>query len=514
VTRRQLLGRAGVAAGALGLGTGVYELGRAVGGGSGPTLGSAVSSSISSAQGFVSSFHSRPDLRPPAMAATRHTPGPGCVFLGPGSTRGVEHGPPSAGPQQGAMIVDGSGELVWFAPLPGSTWASNVQLQQYRGEQVLTWWQGKVINPGFGQGEGVILDRAYREVARVRAGNGRSADLHEFRLTPQGTALITCYPQIVQTDLSAFGGPVDGSAIDPIFQEVDVRSGRVLLEWHGLDHIDVTASHQPYNEPYDYLHINSLAVLPDGNLLVSARATWALYKLDRHTGEVIWQLGGKAGDFTLGRGAQFAWQHDAQPAGGGQLTVFDDGAGPVQTESQSRGILLAVDEARRSVQLLRAYHHPRPVLATAMGSVQALPGGDVVVGWGTERYVTEFTSAGAVADEVSMRAPELFSYRAYRFPWRAAPHEPPALVVRAARGRHPAKLYVSWNGATEAVAWRVRAGATSRDLQAIGTATRCGFETEIPVHGAARWFTVTALDASGRELAGSRPVRSQDASGD
>jgi hypothetical protein len=509
VTRRHLLRRAGAVAGLIGIGAGAYELDRALGGGSGagPTLGTPAASSISSADGFVSTFRSRPDLRPPAMTATRHASNGGCVFLGPGSTRGVEHGPPRGGPAQGAMIVDGNGELVWFAPLTGAMWATNVRVQEYRGEQVLTWWEGKVINPGFGQGEGVILDRSYREVARVRAGNGRRADLHEFRLTARGTALITCFPELVQTDLSAVGGPYDGTAIGSIIQEVDIRTGHVLLEWHGLDHIAIAESHQPYNEPYDYLHINSIDVLPDGNLLVSARATWALYKLDRQTGEVIWRLGGKRSDFTLGRGARFAWQHDAEYTGDGRITLFDDGAtGSVQTEPHSRGIVLALDQTRRSVDLARAYSHPRPLLATAMGSVQALPGGDVFVGWGTEHYATQFTAAGDVVDDISMRAPELLSYRTYRYDWRAVPDQPPALAVRARRGRHPTTLYASWNGATEAVAWRVRAGIAAHDLRTIGAVPRRGFETAIPVSGGDRWFTVAALNSAGRELASSRRV--------
>jgi hypothetical protein len=508
LSRRQLLRRAGAAAAALGTAAGAVELDRALESPrSGGALGRPARSSLSSVQGLVMSFHSRPDLLAPAMASTGRRPRRDCLFLGPGSTRGLEHGPPAHGPQQGAMIVDGSGELVWFRPLAGSMWATNARLQTYRGEQVLTWWEGKVINPGFGQGEGVIVDRAYREIARVRAGNGRVADLHEFRLTSRGTALITCYPEVVRADLSPFGGPVAGSALDSIFQEVDVRSGRVLLEWHGLDHIAVTESHQPYNEPYDYLHIDSLDVLPDGNLLVSGRATWALYAIDRSTGAVIWRLGGKESDFTLGRGAAFAWQHDARSVDGGRITVFDDGAGPVKSAPHSRGLVLGIDQARRSVQLVRALHHPRPLLATAMGSVQTLPDGDVVVGWGTERYTTEFSAAGTPLNDVSMLAPELFSYRALRFPWSAAPHDPPALTARAGRGGHPTTLYASWNGATLGAAWRVRAGDTRRGLHVIGTVARRGFETAIPVHAERGWFTVTALDRSGRELATSHPVR-------
>ena len=89
----------------------------------------------------------------------------------------------------------------------------------------------------------------------------------------------------------------------------------------------------------------------------------------------MWRLGGKRSDFRVGRSAQFAWQHDAQQVTDRILTVFDNGTdGPTQTERQSRGLVLAVDEARRTVGVRNAYTHHKPLVATAMGSVQILPG--------------------------------------------------------------------------------------------------------------------------------------------
>jgi hypothetical protein len=507
LTRRQLLGRA--AAGGVVIAGGAVAADQLALGGGGRggrrLLGSAHPSVIHSDDGFVAGYRSRPDLRLPA-ATLRGTPRPGCLLLGPGTTKGVVHAPPPTAPQQGSLIVGGDGEPVWFDPRPGAAWSTNLRMQRFRGQPVLTSWEGTVIDPGFGQGEGVIRDRSYRVLARVRAGNGRLADLHEFRLTDRGTALITCYPETVPADLTAVGGPTDGSVIDSVFQEVDIATGQVLLEWRGLDHIAVAESHQPYNEPYDYLHLNSIDVLPDGHLLVSARATWALYKLDRRTGAVIWRLGGTASDFALGPGARFSWQHDAAPVADGRITVFDDAAGPVQSGPHSRGIVLAVDETRRTATLDRAYVHPNPVLATAMGSVQALPDGHVLVGWGTSHYTTEFAPGGRVVADLSMRDPNQLSYRAYHADWRAVPEERPALAAHRGEGRRPTMLYASWNGDTEAHGWRVRGGTTSRRLQLLGDVPRRGFETAIPVHVADGWFNVAPLDAHGRELAVS-PVR-------
>ncbi len=140
------------------------------------------------------------------------------------------------------MILDPAGALVWFKPLPANVFATNLRVQQYLGQPVLTWWQGDISVHGFGLGEGVIFDRSYSELAHVRAGNGVQADLHEFQLTPQGTALITAYDPI-RCDLSAAGGASDDGVTDGLLQEIDVKTGLVMFQWTSLDHVALDESY-------------------------------------------------------------------------------------------------------------------------------------------------------------------------------------------------------------------------------------------------------------------------------
>ena len=447
------------------------------------------------------SFRSRPDVRPPAVRVTgagRDTSaGEGYLFLAP-----TRHGRAPAGP----LIVDSHGEPVWFRPLPASRWASNFRVQVYRGEPVLTWWEGVVHPPGYGRGEGVILDGSYRELARVRAAHGRHVDLHEVLLTPAGTALITCYPQAVHADLSAVGGPRDGQVLDSVIQEIDVRTGRLLFEWRGLDHVPVSESYLAPGGAYDYLHANSIDLTPDGMLLVSARHTCAVYKLDRRTGRVIWRLGGKRSDFAMGKGTPFAWQHDARHQPGGRITLFDDGAGPRKTESRSRGVVLDVNHSRRTVRLVREYGHPSPLLAYAMGNMQTLPDGNVLVGWGNVPALTEFTPAGRVIVDVWTPWAQP-SYRGFRLPWSGAPAELPALTASANSASGARTLYASWNGATDVASWQVALGPSATALRPAAVVQRTGFEATIPLGTASGYAAVTALDAAGRSLASSEPIR-------
>src|SRR5215212_3434190 len=290
-------------------------------------------------------FRSRPDLSPAAVQVTRSAPGtaPGYIFVALKEGAG-EHGP---------MIVDDLGQLVWYSKYRS---ARDFKVQHYRGRPVLTWWEGVVV-AGHGVGEYVIFDDSYREIARVRAGNGYWGDLHEFLITPQDTALLTSY-NLVPAGLSAVGGPKYGAGWDGIAQEVDIETGGVLFEWHSLEHVGIEESYleppSDPNYPYDYFHINSIDVDHDGNLLISARNTWSVYKVERNSGEVLWRLGGKNSDFEMGPGTRTAFQHDARRHEGGTITIFDNGAHP-QVHEESRAILVELDEEKMSATLVRAY---------------------------------------------------------------------------------------------------------------------------------------------------------------
>jgi hypothetical protein len=443
-------------------------------------------------------FESRPDLRPPRVRVVAN----GRPELG--SDPYVFLGPRGKGPAQGgALIVDAGGDPIWFHPVPHGAWTSNFTVQQFRGAPVLTWWQGRVYPPGYGRGEGVILDSSYRPLARVRAGHGRQADLHEFTLSPQGTALITCHPEVVRADLSGVGGPVDGEVFESVIQELDVRSGKVLFEWRSLEHVSITESYMTLGRPYDYMHVNSIDVTPDGHLLISARHTCALYKIHRRTGRVIWRLGGARSDFAMAPGSRFWWQHDARHASDGTISLFDNGAGPLKSESQSRGLALQVDRGRRRVHVRHGYRHPRPILSHAMGSVQSLPDAGVMVGWGNVPLLSEFTSDGRHRADFWLPWGHA-SYRGFRLPWSGTPDDRPIAVARTAGGR--TILYVSWNGAAGVSGWEVRAGPSPAALSPVGVARRRGFETAVALGRASGYAAATALGAAGQPLETSNTV--------
>jgi hypothetical protein len=236
---------------------------------------------------------------------------------------------------------------------------------------VLTYWSGKSV-AGHGAGEGTILDTTYTRVATVRAGSGLQADLHEFKLTSAGTALLTAHTP-ARADLSQFrgsggaAGPKDGNIYDCHIREVDVPSGRVLLDWSALEHVGLAESYlglggsaevgTTADAAFDVYHVNSID--DDGDrLLVSFRNTHAIYAIDRTRGDILWRLGGKRSDFAIPADAVFAWQHGARHHADGTITVFDDHYTSTTVDGQSRGLRLALDETARTVT------HATPYVST------------------------------------------------------------------------------------------------------------------------------------------------------
>jgi hypothetical protein len=440
--------------------------------------------------GEYQSFLSRPELRPPAVDVTKHASGtaPGDVFLAPYSGPG----------QYGPMILDESGQLLWFKAFANGTRAADFRVQQYEGQPVLTWWQDPIEIEGHQTAGVVIYNSAYQQVKAMSAGNGYQPDLHEFQITPQGTAWITVY-NAIECNLSSVGGPKEGAVADSIAQEIDLKTGLVMFEWHSLDHAPLsdsysTAKTTSLTTPFDYFHINSIDVEQDGHLLIDSRDTWTAYDVNPQTGQVQWQLGGKQSSFKLGAGAETAYQHDARQQPNGTYTFFDNGATP-KVHPESRTVVLSLDMQNMTATLIHSYVHSPPLVSGSQGNMQALADGNWMVGWGQEPYFTEFNEAGE--ELLDAHLPSAFeSYRVYRLPWSGRPSTPPSLAAR--HGKHGGiEVYASWNGATDVAAWRVLEGHAKDGLKAVAQATRNGFETAISSPVSSTYVEVQALGANG-----------------
>jgi hypothetical protein len=289
--------------------------------------------------------------------------------------------------------------------------------------------------------------------------------------------------------------------MNTLVREVDIETGEVLLHWDPLEHVPPEESYREAGgeRAWDPYHVNAVDIDENGDLLVTARHTWAVYKVDGSSGELLWTLGGKGSDFELADAAVFAWPHDARFREDGTISLFDNQAADEDEESErSRGLVLRVDDETGTAELVREYGHG-DFLAPSQGSVQNLPGRHVLVGWGSQPRLSEYDPDGDLLFDASFYGTNQ-SYRAYRHQWTGRPAEGPAAIARTVEGE--TTVYASWNGATEVARWRLLAGPQSSALETLVTVEREGFETAIAAGGEGPYFEVLALDEQG-ELLGS-----------
>jgi len=455
------------------------------------------------------SFVSAPELHPPIMAVTvpDRDPAAGDILttVGPGPG------------QYGPLIYTPQGQVVWFDPLSGGLAAENLSVQSYEGQRDLTWWQGRVLSLGLGQGEDIVMDHNYQVLARIHGGNGLQADLHDFQLAPDQVAYATAY-NLIRCDLSAVEGPRNGVIVDTAVQEIDIRTGLVRWEWHSLDHVGVWESHAvvPTKEkpaPWDYFHLNSIDTEPDGNLFISGRSTWAAYQVQRGSGEILWRLGGTRSSFTMEPGSATAWQHDARLLPGGEeVTFFDDGSNP-RIHYQSRALRVKLGFVHHTATLARVYTHPSALMADSQGDAQTLADEGVVVGWGAVPEVSEFAANGSLLFDAHL-PPGMSSYRAFRFPWQGHPLTAPAVSARILSTGDSTAVFASWNGASEIASWRVLAGSAPSSLKPQATMPDSGFESSITLpenYGAQAgndgYVAVQALGPAGQLLGTSATIQ-------
>ena len=83
-------------------------------------------------------------------------------------------------------------------------------------------------------------------VAAPALAHGYTSDPHEFTMASHSTAYVNSFRNVVM-DLSKYGGLKKTPVMDNVAQEVDLRTGQVIWEWHSLGNIRVP---ETYKEAY------------------------------------------------------------------------------------------------------------------------------------------------------------------------------------------------------------------------------------------------------------------------
>ncbi|XHF97042.1 hypothetical protein AWENTII_000646 [Aspergillus wentii] len=418
-------------------------------------------------------------------------------------------------PEPGPLIYDNKGNLVWIEKRFGMI--MDLNSQRYKNQDYLTFWVGDDDGTR-GLGSYYMLDSSYELAHVVSAANNQTGDVHDFKITEQGTALMTIY-EIYQIDLSSMGKSSEGWIYDGLFQEIDIETGELIFEWRASDHyaleetyfdIKDKGSAPTAGEAWDYFHINSIDKDADGNYLVSSRYMHTVTCISP-SGNILWILGGKRNmfkDLSNGMATSFTWQHDARWRSKNVITLLDNGSNEHErTSDHTRGYMIELDFENWTAKTLHVYHSPGNFRSHSQGNLQVLPRtGNIFIGWGKPSAYTEFSVDGEVLCDAHW-GPSMFfwfgwikSYRAQKVMWVGRPSYPPDLEV----DDDLRSAYVSWNGATEIAGWVLQRAsvpdAEDSDFETVDYVPKSGFETRFDLETNYGYLRFAAVDINGQEL--------------
>jgi hypothetical protein len=311
-----------------------------------------------------------------------------------------------------AIVADTNGTPVWWmaqalgeSPIDAKIIGNN-SIAWTTGDGSFTFWSF------YGQVQNVL---------------GTELDIHELQLTPAGTYLVirdvqrACPPDCA--DMSPWGGSAQAAVVDAEILEMDSHSN-VLWTWRTRDHINLSESGTRPWFPImgnDIIHMN--AIEPDGEdaLLFSARHLDAIYHITKSTGAIDWKLGGSARTESLtvigdtrpsaigATGQALSGQHDVRLLADRTVTLHDNGT---NANRPPFAIRYRIDEIARTAEVVETVQDPRATSAVCCGSARRLPGGNWLVQWGFNPYLSELDPSGNPVVTISYNLGATFSYRA------------------------------------------------------------------------------------------------------
>ena len=185
----------------------------------------------------------------------------------------------------------------------------------------------------------------------------------------------------------------------------EIRNDSLLFAWCSTDHPEMEGWLDPAFAPdsgniqQDYVHFNSIDVLPDGNWLCSFRHISSILKINRNSGkgEIMWRIAGAEDSLFSFHGQHYVRYHE----GDNSITLFNNGNLP-DSIGRTQMLRLNVDTCTGKV-LKSTVLHDDGYFTQACGAL-TFSGKNMIVGWGIpgdnnsvncDRILSEYDENGA-----------------------------------------------------------------------------------------------------------------------
>ncbi|PPJ52088.1 hypothetical protein CBER1_10040 [Cercospora berteroae] len=475
----------------------------------------------------LTNFVTRPDIKAPLFNVTQHKPeriSPGYWFVAPYVSLVREpvdaHYYQSC--QVGPLIYNGAGELVWSgACLLGNQNAVDFRPFRADGRDYLSMILYSQTSKGIESSKAVIIDDSLQMSSsyELDSNSGMSLNMHEFNIINNGKTVLYLTKRSIERDITGFKqsstSSQSGRIVDNGFVEVDLASKKVLFQWWAADHVPFTDSSgvvsgltQKAPQGWNWIHMNSVDKNDQGDYLVCARYTDAIYKISGKDGSILWTLGGRSSSFKLPPEMDFSRQHDARfiSSGGTEEVIsFLDNGGDDHgsTSAASSGLLVSVNTASMTASIINRWPRPSGEVTKQRGNFQVLPNVNVFAGWSDNAHISEHSPQGELLMEARWTSERFATYRAWKANFTSTPAEPPVLKAFTFGTRKEdaiLAIYISWNGATEVDDWRFYATDPDGQTRILGRMQKTGFETLFQMKGCAAEIYAEAISRDSRVL--------------
>ena len=254
----------------------------------------------------------------------------------------------------GYVSVNGEGDIVWYWRTVDMALGA---VRRANGHSVF-----------MDLGRGLVEVRPDGSVVHELAQDMENREQHhDVIATPNGTLLFLAF------DARQHAGKLlKGEAIWEWWPE----TGRTVKRWSSWDHLSPDRDRGP-RSGVEWLHANSLALGPRGNVLVSFHFLNQVISISPDFQRVEWRLGGVNATRTLAARDQYSGQHTARELASNRLLVFDNG---LERGDSSRALELDLSASAAS-----AVWHWRPTgrnLSEFVGSARRLANGNTVIAFG------------------------------------------------------------------------------------------------------------------------------------